>query len=143
MGLQTCLFCLIVNGSSPAVIVHEDQKTLAFMDLYPATPGHALVIPKSHIEDISMMPGDLGAHIMVVAITLAKAIMQRLAPSGLNLVQSNGPIAGQTVFHFHLHVIPRYENHPMTLQFGHGTTPADLTNLQRLAAVIRSGIPGQ
>lgn len=132
-----CGFCEIAAGEAPAAIVWEDEAVLCILDLYPATRGHALVLPRRHVESIYAMPEELGASIMAAAVKVAKVIKQRLSPAGLNLIQSNGAAAGQTVAHFHLHLVPRYPGDDVALKFGHGTVPADLRELQRLAALLR------
>jgi histidine triad (HIT) family protein len=137
---HSCPFCKMVKHELNPVVVHEDKDILAIMDLYPATPGHVLVLPKQHIEDIYTMPADIGARIMVTAVTVAKAIRHQLHPSGLNLIQANAVAAGQTIPHFHLHIVPRYQNDPVTLSFGHGSTPEDIGELDRIASLLRSGL---
>jgi histidine triad (HIT) family protein len=132
----------MVNHELNPVVVHEDKEILAIMDLYPATPGHILVLPKQHIEDIYAMSADMGARIMVTAIAVAKAIRQQLHPSGLNLIQANAVDAGQTIPHFHLHIVPRYQDDPVTLRFGHGSTPEAIRELERIASLLRSGLGG-
>lgn len=140
MSPTDCPFCRIIRGDAPAVIVHEDRDTLAIMDLYPATQGHVLVIPRQHVDSIYVMPAKLGARIMVVAIALAKSVKRQLAPAGLNLIQANETAGGQTIPHFHLHIVPRYSDDQIILRFGHGSTPADIAELARLASLIRSGL---
>jgi len=103
-----CIFCAIAKGEAPATIVASDERTVAFMDIMPATRGHLLVIPRAHYQDVlSVDPGDLAA-----TATMAKAMAQRvkdkLDADGVNLLNSCGRAAWQTVFHFHIHVIPRY-----------------------------------
>jgi histidine triad (HIT) family protein len=110
------------------------------MDLFPATPGHVLVFPKQHIEDIFSLPEDLASRIMVTATRIAKVIKQRLSPAGLNLIQSNDLAAGQTIPHFHLHIVPRYKDDQVVLRFGHGSAPARTEELERTALMIRSGL---
>ena len=105
-----CIFCAIVAGEIPAATVYEDEHVLAFMDIAPANPGHTLVIPKQHYRNIFDMPAEVGSQIMQAAIPIANAIRAALNPDGLNLFQANEPAAFQTVFHFHLHLIPRWEN---------------------------------
>jgi histidine triad (HIT) family protein len=122
------------------VAVREDNDILVLMDLYPATSGHVLVLPKRHIETLYEMPADLGARLMTTAITVAKAIKEKLSPDGLNLIQSNEVAAGQTVPHFHLHIVPRYKGDPVILQFGHGNTPERVTELERIAFLVKSGL---
>lgn len=110
-----CIFCAIVEGKIPSARVYENEHVLAFMDIAPANPGHLLIIPKQHYRNIFDMPADVGNKIMEAAIPLATAIREALKPDGLNLFQSNEPAAFQTVFHFHLHLIPRWEGDPLRL----------------------------
>lgn len=110
-----CVFCKIVAGELPATIVDEDELTLAFMDISPATRGHALVIPREHAADLlEIEPGQLAA-VNASAQRLARRVKQMLGADGVNLINSCGTAAWQTVFHFHLHVIPRYEDDPLRL----------------------------
>jgi histidine triad (HIT) family protein len=115
MADPDCIFCKILAGELPATIVDEDERTIAFMDIAPATRGHALVIPRTHTPDLlSVDPEDLRA-VAVASQRLAARAKERLAADGVNLVNSCGAIAWQTIFHFHVHVIPRYENDPLRL----------------------------
>ncbi len=138
MSDPDCLFCRIVRHELKAVVVHEDKDVLVMMDLYPATPGHMLVLPKEHIETIYTMSENIGARIMTIAIAVAKSIKQKLSPTGLNLIQSNELSAGQTVPHFHLHIVPRYNDDSVLLRFGHGNIPEDVAELDRIASLIKS-----
>jgi histidine triad (HIT) family protein len=108
MSDRECIFCAIVEGRAPAEVVFEDEETLAFMDTNPANPGHTLVIPKRHARDIYGLDEEMAAAVMRTALRVAKAIRAALQPDGLNLLQSNGPAGGQAIFHFHMHVIPRW-----------------------------------
>jgi histidine triad (HIT) family protein len=137
---EGCAFCKIGRHELPTVVVEEDEDVLAIMDLYPASTGHILVMPKLHIEDIYSMPPDLGARIMVMALAVARAIKETLSPIGLNLLQSNGVEAGQTIPHFHLHIVPRYLHDSVFLRFGHGNVPAQIDELERTASLIRSAL---
>ncbi|MCG9129624.1 HIT family protein [Candidatus Poribacteria bacterium] len=110
-----CIFCAIVEGKIPSAKVLEDEHVFAFMDIAPANPGHLLIIPKEHYRNIFDMPAEIGSKIMEAAIPLATAINDALNPDGLNLFQSNEPAAFQSVFHFHLHLIPRWEEDPLRL----------------------------
>ena len=110
-----CIFCAIVEGKIPSAKVYENDHVFAFMDIAPANPGHLLIIPKQHYRNIFDMPADVGSKIMEAAVLLANAIKEALNPDGLNLFQSNEPAAFQTVFHFHLHLIPRWEEDPLRL----------------------------
>lgn len=110
-----CIFCKIVAGELPATIVGEDERTISFMDIAPATRGHALVIPREHTADLlSIEPNDL-ASVNLAAKRLAARAKDRLAADGVNLLNSCGAVAFQTVFHFHVHVIPRYEGDGLRL----------------------------
>ncbi|HTZ87149.1 MAG TPA: HIT family protein [Solirubrobacteraceae bacterium] len=110
-----CIFCKIVAGELPASIVDEDERTISFMDIAPATRGHALVIPREHYPDLlSIDSEDLGA-VGLAAQRLATRIKDSLGADGVNLLNSCGAVAFQTVFHFHMHVIPRYEGDSLRL----------------------------
>jgi len=110
-----CLFCGIVEGSIPSQTVDSDERTISFMDINPATRGHALVVPRAHSTDLmDIEPQDLEASI-TAAQRLAKRMEATLEPDGFNVLNACRPAAWQTVFHFHLHVIPRYEDDPLEL----------------------------
>jgi histidine triad (HIT) family protein len=110
-----CLFCKIVAGEIPGTIVAEDDRTVAFMDINPATRGHALVVPRRHATDLGEIePGDLAA-VAHAAQRLARRARKNLGADGINLMNSWGSDAWQTVFHFHVHVIPRYADDPLKL----------------------------
>jgi histidine triad (HIT) family protein len=103
-----CIFCKIVAGELPATKIDEDDRTIAFMDINPGTHGHALVIPKEHARDLLEIEPDELAAVMQAAQRLAKRMPEALGAEGVNLINSCGAVAWQTVFHFHVHVIPRY-----------------------------------
>jgi histidine triad (HIT) family protein len=110
-----CLFCKIVAGELPSTRVHEDERTVAFMDINPATRGHLLVVPRSHARDLHAIdPDDLSACART-AQALAARIRERLGADGVNVLNSCGSAAWQTVFHFHFHVVPRYADDPLEL----------------------------
>lgn len=133
-----CIFCKIVARELPATIVDEDELTVAFMDINPATRGHALVVPRRHARDLlSVDPGDLCA-VAVAAQRLAGRMSERLGAAGVNLINSCGAAAWQTVFHFHVHVIPRYADDPLRLPW----TPAP-GNAQEIAAAAQELADGQ
>jgi histidine triad (HIT) family protein len=112
---QDCIFCKIIAGELPSTIVDEDERTIAFMDIAPATRGHALVIPREHSADLlTVPPADLQA-VALAAQRLAGRMRERLGADGVNLLSSSGAAAWQTVFHFHVHVIPRYADDPLRL----------------------------
>ena len=115
MADPDCIFCKIVAGELPARIVDEDDRTIAFLDIAPATRGHALVIPRTHSRDLfEADPEDVRA-VAAAAQRLAGRIRERLGADGVNLLNSSGQAAWQTVFHLHMHVIPRYRDDPLRL----------------------------
>jgi histidine triad (HIT) family protein len=130
-----CIFCKIVAGELPAQIVAEDEKTITFMDISPATRGHALVIPREHARDLlEIDPADLQATILA-AQRLARRVHERLGADGMNLLNSRGSAAWQTVFHFHVHVIPRYRDDPLRLPWT--PEPGDPDEIAAAAAQLR------
>jgi histidine triad (HIT) family protein len=116
-----CIFCKIVAGELPAQIVAEDEHTIAFMDINPATRGHLLVIPREHAVDLLTINRDDLLAVAAMAQRMAQRVSERLEPAGVNLINSCGAAAWQTVFHFHVHVIPRYDGDPLRLPW----TPAE------------------
>jgi histidine triad (HIT) family protein len=119
-----CLFCKIVAGEIPATIVASDERTVTFMDINPATRGHALVVPRVHTRDLlEIDPADLAA-VAQAGQRLARTAEATLESDGITLINSCGAAAWQTVFHFHLHVIPRYEDDPLRLPWVPG--PGDM-----------------
>jgi histidine triad (HIT) family protein len=131
-----CIFCKIVAGELPATRVDEDERTVAFMDINPATRGHALVIPREHHRDLlDVSPDDLAAT-LAAAQRLAARAVERLDADGVNLLNSCGRAAWQTVFHFHVHVIPRYEDDPLRLPWTPG--PGDEDEISAAAASLRA-----
>jgi histidine triad (HIT) family protein len=115
MSDPDCIFCKIVAGELPATIVAEGERAIAFMDIQPGSRGHALVIPRAHCKDLhDIDPEDLQA-VAVMSQDLASRMVDRLGADGVNLLNSSGAAAWQTVFHFHMHVIPRYEGDPLKL----------------------------
>jgi histidine triad (HIT) family protein len=107
-----CIFCKIVAGELPATIIDEDERTVAFMDIAPATEGHALVVPRSHARDLGAIDPDDLAAVARAGQVLARRMRSELGADGVNLLNAWGEAAWQTVFHFHLHVIPRYADDP-------------------------------
>src|SRR5215207_6248170 len=106
---EGCILCSIVAGSTPAERVYEDDAAVAVMDINPATTGHVIVIPKSHSSDLWHISTEDAQSIMAVSVQVAHMIHETLRPYGMNLVHATGPAAWQTVFHFHMHLVPRYE----------------------------------
>lgn len=109
MKKENCIFCRIANGEIPAGTLYEDEAFRVILDLGPATRGHALILPKDHAADLYELPEETAAAAMKLAKKMALIMREKLHCDGLNLVQNNGEAAGQTVTHFHLHLIPRYQ----------------------------------
>ena len=129
-----CLFCKIVAGDVPATLVREDERTVAFMDINPATRGHLLVIPRAHSPNLLEIEREDLAACGLAAQALATLLTERLGADGVNLVNSCGRDAWQTVFHFHLHVIPRYANDPLRLPWT--PQPGDRDEIAAAAAEL-------
>lgn len=107
--MSDCLFCKIIDGQIPSLKVYEDEHVFAFMDIMPLSKGHTLLIPKTHCKDLFEMPEDVARNLYAAAPKVANAIKTAFNPIGMNTVNNNGAAAGQTVFHYHLHLIPRYD----------------------------------
>lgn len=105
---DNCIFCKIAKGEIPSTSIYEDDDFKVILDLAPATPGHALIIPKKHFANLYELDDEMAAKILPLARDMAAKMTKALGCTGFNLVQNNGETAGQTVFHFHLHLIPRY-----------------------------------
>ncbi len=112
---DNCIFCKIVNGDIPSKMLYEDGEFKVILDLGPATKGHALILPKNHYRNLYELPDDMASKVMLLAKKMASQMTDKLECDGFNLVQNNGEAAGQTVFHFHLHLIPRYNEDGQTL----------------------------
>ena len=109
MKKDDCIFCKLANGDIPTNSIYEDDRFNVILDLGPATKGHALILPKDHADNLFELPDDTAAEAMKLAKKLGSKLVEKLGAQGLNLVQNNGEVAGQTVKHFHLHLIPRYD----------------------------------
>jgi histidine triad (HIT) family protein len=120
-----CLFCRIIAGELPATVIHQDERTVAFMDINPATRGHALVVPRAHVADLHAIAADDLAAVADSAQRIAARARDVLGADGVNLLNSTGAAAWQTVFHFHVHVIPRYHDDPLRLPWVPGPGDPD------------------
>ena len=132
----TCVFCKIVARQIPATVVHEDEGTLAFMDIGQVNPGHVLVAAKAHVATIDALSDAQAAAVFRSAARVARAVNAAFAPEGLSVYQANGKAAGQTVFHFHIHLVPRHEGDGMALAWPVKNPPRD--QLEANAARIRA-----
>jgi histidine triad (HIT) family protein len=131
-----CLFCKIVAGEVPATVVGEDERTVSFMDINPATRGHALVVPREHSVDLLEVGQEDLAAVAAAAKRLAARHKEALGADGVNLLNSCGSAAWQTVFHFHVHVIPRYRDDPLKLPWVPG--PGDADEIAAAGAALRA-----
>lgn len=131
-----CIFCDIVAGRAPAWRVYEDDHAVAFMDINPATDGHALVVPRTHARDLWDIGEEQAREVMASTVRLAGIIKRALSPDGLNILHASGWAAFQTVFHFHLHLIPRYQGDPIRLPWV--PRPGDRTKIAAVAEKIRT-----
>lgn len=104
-----CIFCKIANGEIPSATLYEDEKFRVILDVNPVSKGHALILPKEHADNLYELSDETASEVLVLAKKVATKMSQVLDCEGLNLVQNNGEAAGQTVFHFHMHIVPRYK----------------------------------
>jgi histidine triad (HIT) family protein len=130
-----CIFCQILAGEVPGTIVAEDERTVAFMDISPATRGHALVVPRRHVQDLGAIDDADLAAVVAAARRLGLRAKEALGADGVNLLNSWGASAWQTVFHFHLHVIPRYADDPLRLPWK--PAAGDQDEIASAAAALR------
>jgi len=135
---RTCIFCKIVAGEVPSFKLYEDAATLAFMDINPASEGHCLAIAKLHFKDIYAAPPGAVGEVAETACKLARAVREVIRPEGLNLIQSNGPAAAQSVMHFHIHVLPRRANDKLLINWP--LKPGNHEAIGALAEKIRAAI---
>ncbi|WP_343250740.1 HIT family protein [Diplocloster hominis] len=122
---STCIFCKIANGEIPAATIYEDEDFMVILDLGPAARGHALILPKEHYANIYELDESIAAKAFVLAKKMATHMTEVLGCEGFNIVQNNGPLAGQTVFHFHVHLIPRYPEDQVGLTWKPGEVSAE------------------
>lgn len=120
MSKDNCIFCKIANGEIPSKTLYEDESFRVILDLGPATKGHALILPKEHSDNLYELPDDTAMGAMKLAKKMAILMAEKLHADGFNLVQNNGEVAGQTVMHFHLHLIPRYEGDAQRIAWNPG-----------------------
>lgn len=136
--MEDCIFCKIAAGEIPSATVYEDETFRVILDLGPAAKGHALILPKGHFADVTELSDEVAAKVLPLGAKIGTAMKKGLGCSGFNLVQNNGLSAGQTVFHFHMHVIPRYEGGPDMVTWAPGKAEQD--ELQKTAACIRENL---
>ena len=137
--MDDCVFCKIIAGELPAGVVYRDETVMAFMSLQQLTEGHTLVIPIRHFKNVYELPDDLAGPLLSTAARIARAVKREFKPDGVWVSQFNERAAGQSVFHYHIHVIPRYLNDGILRGFGL-PGPSDMATLQALAARVRAGL---
>ncbi|MBQ8878314.1 MAG: HIT family protein [Lachnospiraceae bacterium] len=130
---NNCIFCKIAAGEIPSKTIYEDDKFRVILDLGPATKGHALILPKNHYANLYELPEETAGDVMKLAKKMATVMTEKLGCQGFNLMQNNGETAGQTVFHFHMHLIPRYENDGQEINWKPGSpTQEELEEIKSL-----------
>lgn len=138
MKKEDCVFCKIVNGDIPSNTIYENSEFKVIMDISPATKGHVLVLPKEHFKDIYDIDAETAGKLFQLAAVVARALKEVLHCDGLNIIQNNGEIAGQTVFHFHMHLIPRYEGDDVTVKWKEHSM--DVEEMDQLRKDIRKAL---
>jgi len=134
-----CVFCRILRHELPAAFVYEDDDVAAFLDLYPVNRGHTLVVPKAHAADLMTCPVETAARLFRVSTALAPAVVAAVGAEGFNVWTANGRVAGQTVFHLHLHILPRFRTDTFGLRFPKNyPQEASRAELEEMAAAIRA-----
>ncbi len=123
---DNCIFCKIANGEIPSRTLYEDEDFRVIMDMAPATKGHSLIMPKNHYKNIYEIADDTAAKVFPLAKKMATLMTEKLGADGFNIVQNNNEVAGQTVFHFHVHLIPRYNDDNQSLVM----KPQEMTDAQ-------------
>ena len=136
MKKDDCIFCKHANGDIPTRMIYEDDNFAVFMDMSPAAKGHSLVVPKEHYANIYEMPAELVGEAMKVAQKMAIKLTEALHADGFNIVQNNGEVAGQTVFHFHMHLIPRYKEEKAVIFWTPQTVSAEELD-ETLAEIVK------
>lgn len=131
-----CIFCKIINHEIPSSIVYEDDKSIAILDISQQTKGHTLIIPKKHVENIFELDEDLSKHLFVVTVKVTKLLKEKLHFSNVNILNNNGALAGQSVNHFHIHIIPQYDNEQLV--FGFKDKEPDFTKLNETLLEIKN-----
>ena len=117
--MENCIFCKIVDGIIPSCTLYEDDDFKVIPDAFPSGLGHTLIFPKKHVADIFALDEETAAKLFTLATRMAKSVQQALSCDGINILQNNGEAAGQTVFHFHLHIIPRYKGDDVKIAWKH------------------------
>jgi histidine triad (HIT) family protein len=134
-GHDDCIFCKVLAGDISSEVVDSDERTVTVMDINPATPGHVVVLTRAHAEDLFEVSDEDMLAVMIAARRIAQRMRETLAPGGFNILHNIGRVAWQSIFHFHLHVIPRYEDDPLQLPWM--PAPGDPAQLAAVAEQLR------
>ena len=126
MKNDNCIFCKIAAGEIPSATIYEDDDFRVILDIEPASKGHALILPKDHYANLYELPEELASKALVVAKKVVTKMTEIVGCEGYNVLQNNGEVAGQTVFHFHMHLIPRYKEDDVTIKWNHGALTDEL-----------------
>lgn len=126
MKNENCIFCKIAAGEIPSATIYEDDDFRVILDIEPASKGHALILPKEHYANLYELPEELAAKVLIVAKKVIASMTEIVGCDGYNVLQNNGEVAGQTVFHFHMHLIPRYKDDDVTIGWNHGELTEEL-----------------
>ena len=139
--MDGCIFCKIAAGEIPSTTVYEDEDLRVIADISPANLGHLLILPKVHAKDLTELPAEMACKVMITAQKVVKAMQEGLHPDGINVLQNNGEAAGQTVMHYHMHIIPRYQGDSVRI----GWEPMQgLTNqVAEAADKVRKGLEAE
>lgn len=137
---MSSIFSKIINKEIPAHFVYEDDLVVAFLDIVQASKGHTLVVPKEEYKDIFEMPEELASHLFKVAVRLSKAIQKAFDAPGLNILSNNGETASQTVFHFHIHLLPRYQKEELTFTLKNNMGNLNIDDYKERARLIKEAL---
>lgn len=136
--MSDCIFCKIAKGEIPSMTIYEDDNFRVFLDIFPASKGHTLIVPKQHVANIFELDEETAGELFMLATRVAKVMQKELNFEGMNVIQNNGEIAGQTIFHFHLHLIPRYKDDQVSVKWQ--PKEADQAILKELKEVMAEGL---
>ncbi len=138
--MDSCIFCKIIRGEIPSYKVYEDELVIAILDVNPSSNGHTLVMPKEHFSDVTTTPKNILDHCFEVSQVIAQAQIKQLHATGVNIITNAGKSAGQSVMHFHIHVIPRYENDGLDISLGFPIKKIENKDMLLLCDSIKKGI---
>lgn len=138
--MDSCIFCKIIRGEIPSYKVYEDELVIAILDVNPSSNGHTLVMPKEHFSDVTTTPKNILDHCFEVSQVIAQAQIKQLHATGVNIITNAGKSAGQSVMHFHIHIIPRYENDGLDISLGFPIKKIENKDMLLLCDSIKKGI---